>query len=59
MLSIDDYGVTNIKMPTRIAQTTITIDKEVKSRLMKLGSRGDYASWDEFMLYVIKLLEQA
>jgi len=44
-------------MAQRHRQTTINIDKDIKSMLEQYGIDGNYASWDELMLYILSLMK--
>jgi len=43
-------------MATRLTQTTINIERKTKEGLRKHINNGNYATWDELMADVLKLI---
>jgi|TARA_R100000501_G_C2567509_1_gene75684 hypothetical protein len=44
-------------MATRATQTTINLETSTKEKLRRHITIGNYATWDQLMLDVVKLIE--
>ena len=45
-------------MATRLTQSTINIERKTKEELRRHITAGNYATWDQLMLDVVKLIEE-